>query len=158
MRKGLYCVLFFFACLLCQNAEAKVKQKPVYLFGFAISLVDSLGYLTDVQYIESSYVDTKTDFLVGRSMYSVQLQQYLQQTEGCKHPITSIFFGGKKEKMEKKLLSIRHRYEREREFTLKTVPYVFKPETYVEQEVTDSSVSDKADNKNNKEKKKSKKK
>lgn len=157
MRKSLCCVLFIFAFLLYQNAEAKVKQKPVYLFGFATSFADSLGYVTDIQYIESSYVDTKTKFLIGRNMYSVQLQQYLQQTEGCKHPITSIFFGGKKEKMEKKLLSIRHRYERERDFTLKNVAYTFKPENYVEQEVVDSPVSDKVDNKDNKEKKKRKK-
>ena len=95
MRRSVFYILFFFACLLCQNAEAKVKQKPVYMFGFAISFTDSVGYMTDVQYLDSTYVDTKTKFLIARNMYSVQLQQYLQKNEGCKHPVTSVFFGTK---------------------------------------------------------------
>ena len=96
MRRSVFYVLFFFACLLCQNAEAKVKQKPIYIFGFAASFTDSIGYVTDVQYLDSAYVDTKNKFLIGRNMYSVQLQQYLQENMDCKNPITSIFFGEKK--------------------------------------------------------------
>lgn len=130
MRKSLFLVLFFFAFLVCQNTEAKQKQKPVYIFGFAISFTDSLGYITDVQYLESSYVDSKNKFLIGRNIYSVQLQQYLEKNEGCQQPVTSIFFGKKKEKVEKKLLSIRRRYEKDKSFSLKTVACPFHTEAY----------------------------
>lgn len=135
MRKSLFYVLFLLACLVGQSAEAKVKQKPVYLFGFATSFVDSLAYVTDVQYMDSSYVDAKTKFLVGRNLYSVQLQQFLIKNEGCKHPITSIFFGKKKEKMDKLRQSVIRRYEGD--YTLKTVTCPFQAESYVNHEVTD---------------------
>ncbi|MBO4841401.1 MAG: hypothetical protein J5524_09940 [Bacteroidaceae bacterium] len=137
MRRSVFYVLFFFACLLCQNAEAKVKQKPIYIFGFAASFTDSIGYVTDVQYLDSAYVDTKNKFLIGRNMYSVQLQQYLQENMDCKNPITSIFFGEKKEKLQKKQLSVRRRYEKYKDYTVKTAGCVFAPVPYIEQEPMD---------------------
>ena len=152
-------MLFFFVCLLCQNVEGKVKQKPVYIFGFAESFADSLGYITDVQYLETAYIDTKTKFLIGRNMYSVQLQQFLQQNEDCKHPVTSIFFGEKKEKLAKKQHSLRNKYEKYRDYTIKSVDYVFTPEVYVEQdEVEESQAADNADKKAGKKSKKNKEK
>ena len=154
----MFYVLFFFACLLCQNAGAKVKQKPVYIFGFAESFTDTLGYITDVQRLETAYVDAKTKFLIGRNMYSVQLQQYLQQNEDCKYPVTSIFFGDKKEKLMKKQLSLRNKYEKYRDYTIKSVDYVFTPEVYVEQEVEESLDADNADKKASKKSKKNKEK
>lgn len=154
MKKSLFYVMFFLACLMSLNAEAKVKQKPVYLFGFATSIVDSLAYVTSVQYIESSYIDTKTKFLIGRNMYSVQLQDYLGKNQDCKHPVTSIFFGYKKEKLEKKLLSIRNRYEKYRDCTIKDVDYVFTPELYEEPAMENLPVSNKSDRKPDKKNKK----
>lgn len=148
MRKSFFYVLFFLACLLCQNAEAKIKHQPVYLFGFATSFVDSTAYITDVQYIDSAYVDTKTKFLIGRNLYSVQLQDYLAKDEGCKHPVTSIFFGKNKEKMEKKMLAVRRRFEGD--FKLKTVVCSFQAEKYVEQEKTALPVAPKAESKSGK--------
>lgn len=152
MRKSLFFVLFFLACLACQNAEAKIKQKPVYMFGFAISFVDSAAYITDVQYIDSSFIDTKTKFLVGRNMYSLQLQEFLAKNEGCMHPVTAVFFGKKKEKMEKKMLSVRRRFERD--FKIKNVSCNFRAEKYNEEEAIQSSEAGGAKSKSGKKSKK----
>lgn len=152
MRKSLFFVLFFLACLACQNAEAKIKQKPVYMFGFAISFVDSAAYITDVQYIDSSFIDTKTKFLVGRNMYSLQLQEFLAKNEGCMHPVTAVFFGKKKEKMEKKMLSVRRRFERDSK--IKNVSFNFRAEKYVEEETIQSSEAIGAKSKSGKKSKK----
>ena len=154
MRRSVFYMLFFFVCLLCQNVEGKVKQKPVYIFGFAESFADSLGYITDVQYLETAYIDTKTKFLIGRNMYSVQLQQFLQQNTDCKSPVTSIFFGEKKEKLVKKQLSLRNKYEKYRDYTIKSVDYVFTPEVYADQDEAESLDPDNADKKAEKKKKK----
>ena len=154
MKIRVFYILLFLACLLCQNAEAKVKQKPVYMFGFAESFTDSIGYITSVQYMDSAYVDTKTKFLIGRNVYSVQLQQYLQQNEGCKHPVSSVFFGTKKEKVEKKLNAVRHRYEKYKEYTIKTIDFVFTPEAYFGQEASQSAVSGKSGRKESNSRKK----
>jgi len=158
MRRSVFYVLFFFVCLMCQNAEAKVKQKPVYIFGFAESFVDTVGYITDVQFLDSAYVDTKTKFLVGRNMYSVQLQQYLQQNTDCKNPVTSIFFADKKEKLEKKQLSIRNKYEKYKDYTIQTIDYVFTPEVFGDQEEAESTAPDNAEKKAGKKGEKNKKK
>lgn len=158
MRRSVFYVLFFFACLVCQSAEAKVKQKPVYIFGFAESFVDTVGYITDVQFLDSAYVDTKTKFLVGRNMYSVQLQQYLQQNTDCKNPVTSIFFADKKEKLEKKQLSIRNKYEKYKDYTIQTIDYVFTPEVIGDQEEAESTAPDHAEKKAGKKGEKNKKK
>ena len=139
MRKSFFYVLFCLACLLPQNAEAKIKQQPVYLFGFATSFVDSTAYITDIQYIDSAYVDTKTKFLIGRNLYSVQLQDFLEKNENCKHPVTSIFFGKKKEKVEKKILSVRRRFEGD--FRLKTIECPFHAEKYIDPEITNVPVA-----------------
>lgn len=152
MRKSLFFVLFFLACLACQNAEAKIKQKPVYMFGFATSFVDSVAYITDVQYIDSSFIDTKTKFLVGRNMYSLQLQEFLAKNEGCEHPVTAVFFGTKKEKIEKKMLSVRRRYEMD--FKLKNVSCSFRAEKYDEEEIVQSSDASGAKSKSNRKSKK----
>jgi len=152
MRKSLFFVLFFLACLACQNAEAKIKQKSVYMFGFAISFVDSVAYITDVQYIDSSFIDTKTKFLVGRNMYSLQLQEFLAKNEGCMHPVTAVFFGKKKEKMEKKMLSVRRRFERDSK--IKNVSFNFRAEKYVEEETIQSSEAIGAKSKSGKKSKK----
>ena len=152
MRKSLFFVLFFLACLACQNAEAKIKQKPVYMFGFATSFVDSVAYITDVQYIDSSFIDTKTKFLVGRNMYSLQLQEFLAKNEGCEHPVTAVFFGTKKEKIEKKMLSVRRRYEMD--FKLKNVSCSFRTEKYDEEETVQSSDASGAKSKSNRKSKK----
>lgn len=152
MRKSLFYVLSFLACLACQNAEAKIKQKPVYMFGFATSFVDSLAYITDVQYIDSSFIDTKTKFLIGRNMYSLQLQEFLAKNEGCMHPVTAVFFGKKKEKMEKKMLSVRRRFERDSK--IKNVSFNFRAEKYVEEETIQSSEAIGAKSKSGKKSKK----
>ena len=104
MRKSLFYVLIFLTSVVCHNAEAKVKQQPVYMFGFATSFVDSIAYITEIQLIDSAYVDTKTTFLIGRSGYSMEIQDYLDKNGNCKHPVTSILFGKKTEKMEKRRL------------------------------------------------------
>ena len=139
MRKSLFYVLFFLACMMFQNVEAKIKQQPVYMFGFATSFVDSLAFITDVQYIDSAYVDTKTKFLIGRNLYSVQLQDFLEKNVDCKHPVTSIFFGKKKEKVEKKMLSVRRRFEGD--FRLKTIACPFHAEKYIDPEITNVPVA-----------------
>ena len=152
MRKSLFYVLFFLACLMSQNVEAKIKQQSVYMFGFATSFVDSLAFITDVQYIDSAYVDTKTKFLIGRNLYSVQLQDFLEKNENCQHPVTSIFFGKKKEKVEKKMLSVRRRYEGD--FRLKTIACPFHAEKYIDPEILNTPVATEANNKPSKKSKK----
>ena len=60
MLKRWGAVAFAFLCMsvsLC----AKVERTTVYMFGFSASFTDSVAYITDVQQVDSAYIDTKTD-------------------------------------------------------------------------------------------------
>lgn len=85
------------------NAKVKVRQTPAYLFGYALSPVDSVVYLTSIQRVDTVYMEKKTKMLMGRSLYSDQLQQYLENSMGVRGAICAVFFNSKQEQLEKKL-------------------------------------------------------
>lgn len=70
---------FFVALLLFQALPAlgKVRCTPVYIFGVSASFNDSIVYFTDIQIIDSAWVDEHDVLLVGRPDYSYQLRDYL---------------------------------------------------------------------------------
>ena len=57
------------ALILCSGfalqVSAKQKIEPRYLFGFAASFADSTVYFTDIQKVDSAWIDTKTKFLLA---------------------------------------------------------------------------------------------
>ena len=63
------------------SLSAKVERTTVYMFGFSASFTDSVAYITDIQQLDSAYIDTKTDFLMDRVVYSEQLQTYVEALE-----------------------------------------------------------------------------
>lgn len=48
-------------------------------FGVAASFNDSIVYFTDIQELDSAWIDDKSDFLLNRSDYSYQLKNYFEQ-------------------------------------------------------------------------------
>ena len=71
--------LFAVALLMLQALPAmgKVRCTPVYLFGAAASFNDSIVYFTEIQIIDSAWIDDKGVLLVRRADYSNQLRDYL---------------------------------------------------------------------------------
>ncbi len=95
------CLLMVMTC--CLVSVAKEKKTTIYIFGYAASYVDSLAYVTDIQKLDSAYIETKGGFLIGRGAYSGQLEQYVQQYTGKENINTAVFFSEKKKKLEKTL-------------------------------------------------------
>lgn len=66
------------ALVLCSGwtlqTTAKGKMEPRYVFGFSASFADSTVYFTDIQKLDSTWIDTKSKFLLGREQYSSQLK------------------------------------------------------------------------------------
>jgi len=99
------------AVLSCQNAEAKRIAVPhVYVFGLAASFTDSLVYITDIQSLDSAWVEKKTGFLQDRSQYSYQLRDYLADKLKQPHRTCIVFYNQKREKLQKKLQKITRLY------------------------------------------------
>ncbi len=105
-------LLLLFCLTLClTKAEAqRPEQRCVYMFGFAASFVDSTAYITDIQAIDSAYIFKKNGFLADRSLYSMQLSQYLQTAMHKEYMTCAIFFSEKKSKLEKTFLKVRKKY------------------------------------------------
>ncbi len=105
--------LLLLVCLVLglTNAMAqKPEQRCVYMFGFAASFVDSTAYITDIQTIDSAFVFKKNGFLADRSLYSMQLSQFLQVSMQKENMTCAVFFDLKKSKLEKTFLKVRKKY------------------------------------------------
>lgn len=102
-------ILTLFALLLCTAASAALRPKTVYVYGFAASFNDSTIYITDIQQVDSAYIDTKTKFLYSRENYSNQLRDHLER-QGLKDVTCVTSFATTKKKAQKKYLNLRKKY------------------------------------------------
>lgn len=98
-----------FAVFMATGVWASLKPKTIYVYGFAASFNDSTVYFTDVQQVDSAYIDSKTKFLYGRETYSSQLRDFLEKS-GFKNATCTTSFSTSKKETEKKYLALRKRY------------------------------------------------
>lgn len=117
--------------------KKKVVQKPVYMVGVGISLVDSMVFITDMHQVDGVTIEKKTKFLMDRQLYSFQLKRYLEATYKGGAYVTAVFFSPKRKQMENRYLSLHKRYVQSKEFRMHLVDqgmFRFKAEEYIEQE------------------------
>lgn len=96
---------------LSTAVEAKPKQVPkVYIFGFSASFKNAVVYITDIQELDSAWIDSKTKFLLGRDTYSTQLKDYLTQSVNDPHRTCVVMFSTEKAKAEKKYMKLKRTY------------------------------------------------
>lgn len=128
----------------------KVSQKPVYMVGVAMSLVDSMVFITDMHLVDSVTIEKKTKFLADRQLYSFQLQHYLEAVYKGGPYIPSVFFSPNRKKMERLYLSLHKRYVNSHGLRMILVDqgqFRFKPEEYVDREVVEVQKPKKKDKK-----------
>lgn len=110
--KTIFLWMIVAAAMIVANGQAlyaKIERTPVYIFGFSASFTDSLVYMTNIQCLDSAWVDTKTDFLIDRPIYSDQFQSYLE-AKGLENRTCVVFFNVKKKKAEDRFNEIKKRY------------------------------------------------
>ena len=99
-----------FLSIVCGAFAEKAKIKTdISIFGVAISISDSVVYMTDMQEIGKVTVEKKTKFLVDRREYSNQLSEYISRT-GDGRMTTLVSYNLKKKKSEKRYLKIKERF------------------------------------------------
>lgn len=128
-------LFLFVAILIGAGCFAKDKDKAgpskVYMFGFSASFTDSLVYITDIQEVDSVFIEPKTEFLVNRSAYGNQLQFFLTEKMNRENTTCVVFFDKKQEDLQKKYNKIIKRYQNSNQTILKTLTrdeFQFKPE------------------------------
>lgn len=123
------------AAVVIPSLAKKTKDKRnygVYMAGMSASFSDSLVYFTDIQYLDSASLSNKI-MLDGRSQYSLQLKNYLEQKKGGKNRTCFIYFNKKKKKLQKELTKLKQKYQKGENLVLKQVDPDFafeKAETY----------------------------
>ena len=144
-----------FLCM-CTSMSAKVERTTVYIFGFSASFTDSVAYITDIQCLDSAYVDTKSNFLMDRVVYSDQLQTYLEAFKDMKNSTCAVFFDTKKKNLQAEYDKIRKRYAKDRNIILKSTEgetFRFQSPVYQPRPKAPEAKPDEQKNKKNKKKK-----
>ena len=88
------------------------------------------------QAVDSVTIQRRTHFLMDRQAYSRQLQHYLEAQKKGQHLVTSICFGNKKKKMERRYLAIHKRYSKRNDLRITLIDqsqFRFHAEEYIEQ-------------------------
>lgn len=109
------------AFLICMSLSAKVEKKVVYIFGFSASFTDSVAYITDIQRLDSAYIETKNKFLMDRVVYSDQLQTYLEGIKEMRNSTCVVFFDTKKKNLQAEYNKIKKRYGKDKNVILNTM-------------------------------------
>lgn len=93
----------------------KIVVPKMYMFGFAASFNDTIVHFTDVQEIDSVWIQKKNKFLLGREFYSVQLRNFLKQTKQMPNRTCVVFYDRNRTKAEKKYLKMKNLYSKSKD-------------------------------------------
>lgn len=114
---------------------AKVEQKPIYICGYAVNFADSTVYLTEIQCIDTAYVESKNGFLMDRNQYSAQLQFHMNKHSGGKNYTCMVLFDKKLARLQKRVAKVRKHNEKDTSTRLMVIPadeFQFIGEQYVD--------------------------
>ena len=134
----LLCLAITALMLICAtDIYSKPNQTKVYIFGVSINFTDSTTYITDVQALEPAYIETRTGFLYDRSIYSQQLQIWVEYAKNQPNTTCTVFFSENKSQLEKKYIKVRNNYNKDQSTKLKTLnagEFKFIPQEWTEHE------------------------
>lgn len=109
--KLLKLTLALMAMMAFSPTDAKLKlQADVYVFGFSASFSDSTVYFTEVQKLDSAWIETKGKYLVVRDEYARQLRTHFSTTQGNPHRTCVVFYALNQKKAEKLFNKLKSTY------------------------------------------------
>lgn len=112
--------LSFVLALCCACGWSANKPAKVFMFGFSASFNDSTVCFTDIQEVDSAYLDSKTGFLYSRENYSYQLRDYLLK-QGFTTPTCITVFARNRKDIDKKYAKMRKRYTNAARYIIKDI-------------------------------------
>ena len=111
--KSIKYILLLVVALTALGASAKpIKTNRVYMFGFSASFKDSVIYVTDIQNVPGTWVESKNKFLLLRDEYSRQMKDYLEEKLQQEKRVCVVFYYLKKKKAEKEFLKLMKKYKK----------------------------------------------
>ena len=92
----------------------KEKVGKMYMFGMAAAFTDTIVHFTNIQTVDSVWIDTKSHFLQNREMYSYQLREFLRNKQQAPNRTCIVFYSTKREKLEKKYQRMKRLYGKDK--------------------------------------------
>lgn len=96
------------------------KPTKLYVYGFAATFNDSTVYFTNIEEIDTAWIDTKSKFLYSRDNYSYQFRDYLK-SQGVAHPTCITGYATSRKEAEKKYTALKRRYTSKGNYNIKYV-------------------------------------
>lgn len=121
MKFAKIALLSVIVLMVCSAASK--KSKPVYAFGFSASFTDTVVYYTEIQVLDSVFLD-KNGFLPYREHYSYQLKNYLEYQKGEKNRTCMIYFSYSPTKLSKERAKLLNKYKKDKTIMLEELPQV----------------------------------
>lgn len=87
-----------------------VTVPKMYIFGFAASFNDSIVHFTEIQELDSVWIDHKLKLMAGREHYSNQLREYLTDNLHMPHRTCVVMYNQNRQKLEKEYLKMKYIY------------------------------------------------
>ena len=118
MKRYLYTLLAVALLTIATSQVTMAKRVVVpemYMFGFAASFNDTIVYFTDIQRVDSAWIEKGSKFLQSRNIYSSQLRTYLSSKLNMPHRTCVVFWGKKRTKVEKQYLKMRRKYGQQKD-------------------------------------------
>lgn len=149
--KAILLALLVCSCLgIYAGKKGKVEQQKIYMYGFSVSFVDSVAYLTDVVELDSATI-LSNGFLAERQLYSIQLESYIQEQFKIANSTNAVFFSKKRKDLDAKREKMDHRYKRSNNLALYYLTaddFRFHPEEHIEAVEIDENENQAADAQN----------
>lgn len=118
MKQYLHIMLVALVLLAAMPAATEAKRQMVpkmYMFGFAASFNDTIVYFTDIQTVDSAWIEKKSGFLQSRNVYTSELRDYMARRLSMPHRTCVVFYGKKRSKVEKQYLKMMHKYGKQKD-------------------------------------------
>ena len=106
--KTFFTVLLMMCCLA--TASAKPRCQPIYIFGVSASFNDSIVFFTDIQQVDSVWLQDKKGFLAGRSNYAAQLREFFTNGFNLNNRTCVVICNTDRKKVEKKYAKMKKQY------------------------------------------------
>ncbi len=110
LRRYITIAAVILAAIIPTASQAKGNApQRVYMFGFAASFNDTIVHFTNIQAVDSAWIDGKTKFLTGRHLYSTMLRDYLDKQQQP-YRTSVVFYDKSLKKLQKKYIKMKKLY------------------------------------------------
>ena len=114
MRKYILTILCLLLIAVGTASARKQQVEKMYMFGMAAAFTDTIVHFTNIQVVDSVWIESKNHFLQDRDLYSLQLRNFLRDKQQSPNRTCIVFYSTKREKLEKKYQKMKRLYGKDK--------------------------------------------